>query len=94
MNLEGVCVGSKTESITVRVLLAVGLGVAVSSVEKACHASPSSTAPCPSWFFIQVHFLALSYWPFLLATTNSATTSSSEGRLSSLLIAWFDASSQ
>lgn len=68
MNLEGVCVGSKTESITLRVLLAVGLGVAVSSVEKACHASPSSTAPCPSWFFIQVHFLArgLSYWPPLI----------------------------
>lgn len=52
MNLEGVCVGSKTESITVSVLLAVGVGVAVSSVEKACHASSSSTASCSSWFFI------------------------------------------
>lgn len=66
VNLEGDCVGFKTTSVTVRVLLTVGLGVAVSSVEKACHTSHYSSVLIS--FIHSGSFLArgLSHWPPLI----------------------------
>lgn len=83
------CVGSRAASITVRVLLTVGLGV--SSIQKLV------TLHVPLQLCAHFGFafkLLFSMRPFPLGTTDSATTSSSVGRLSGLLAAWFDASSQ
>lgn len=62
VNLERDCVGSKTEPVMVRVVAAVGLGVAVRSVEKTpWHASPDFSALCSSCFFIQGGFLPMAF---------------------------------
>jgi len=75
VHLERGCAGPKIEPVTVRVVVTAGLGVAAVSIEKTllCFTSLSSSV----LILVFLSKLISSPWPSLLATTDSATSSSS-----------------